>query len=514
MNAAKPPIYKSKDKGGGNYDSKIIGDKRVLGTLKRNLSIPNVNVNKNRQELNVPGVLERSSSLSSLSNVIEAKLSTKSLSASNLLALSDPNLSIQEAKPKRFYDSPTNNWAKQKSEYTAHAQMYFYQLTEGCGINECRNIFCKSCKDNFMQKYSYDVSIAVMFSIELAKNRHKYLCKSCKKRGKVFPEDLLNNERKKNLPFLCLESTTTPFRSLFLLSPLVSSKFSDDIISMHKSVSHGDLRLGIRQKKTYKDAFMNGISHMAGALSTSISSLLTFQQNPIITLSENAQDHVDGGIKHMSNGRKISNSQTIRVFGSDNYIADEFDELKDFENAVASEMVNSQYNPSASEFSLTHLTLEMVEHILEDFLECGDSSFIVNTFRTVFSSIESLNMSFLNNNSSNYTSENHNKEVNLKDLRLAYERIESCNNGTFVATILDSFRVLGSEMADDSKSIESVNQFVIILELPMFFETELPYIIVDILKSLSPITRSNIMKTLSKYDEPGFHRILKVILRF
>ena len=513
MNAAKPPIYRSREKGGRNYNPKIIEEKKSFGTLRRNLSIPNVGVSSGNQELCVPGILERSSSLTSL-NVKEAKLSTKSLSTSNLLALSDPNLSIQEAKPKRFYDSPTNNWAKQKSEYVAHAQMYFYQLTEGCGSEKCKNMFCKSCKGNFMHKFSHDVNIAAMISTELAKNRHKYLCRNCKKRGKVFPEELLDSGRKGNLPFLCLISTTSPFRSLFLQSPLVSSKLTEEIMRRNRSVSQGDLRLEVKNQKSYRDTFMNSVSHMAGALSSSISCLLTFQQSPAITLTESSQDQLYGGSLYTSRARKVSKSQTSRIFGSDNYVANEFHELTDFENAVASEMGHTPSKLNTNEFSLTHLTLEMVEHILEDFLECRDSSFMLNTFRTVFSSSESLNLSFIDSSSLNYSSELNGKEVNIKDARLAYERIQSCDNGTFLSTILDSIRVLCSEMADTSQSIEYGNQFVIILELPMFFETELPYIFVDIFKSLSPLARNDVIKCFSRYDKVGFQRILKVSHNF
>ena len=511
MNAAKPPIYRSKEKGGRNYDSKIIGEKRALSTLKRNLSIPNVAACSKSQELSVPGILERSNSLSSLSKVRDAKLSTKSLSASNLLALSDPNLSIQEAKPKRFYDLPTNNWAKQKSEFVAHAQMYFYQLSEGCRNEKCKNIFCKSCKDNFMHKFSYDVNMAAMFSTELAKSRHKYLCRNCNRRGKAFPEDLLDNDRKGNLPFLCLISTTSPFRSMFLQSPLVSSKLSEDIKMMNKSISHDDLRLCVRSQKSYRDALVSSVSHMARALSSSISCLLTFKQNPTITLTGSSQDQLYGGSNCVSRMRKTSKSQASRIFGSDNYVADEFDELKDFENAVVSEMSSASYNSSKNEFSLTHLTLEMVDHIIEDFLECGDSSFMLNTFRTVFSSIESLNSSFVDNSSTNHSSEFLGTEVNINDVRAAYKKIQSFDNGTFLTTILDSLRVLCSEMVDSSQSIELVNQFAIILELPQFFDTELPYAFVTILKSLSPLGRSDTIRCFSRYDESGFRRILTVI---
>lgn len=512
MNAAKPPIYRSRDKSGGHYEAKVIGEKKAFGALKRNLSIPNVNVSNNRKELGVPGVLERSNSLSSLSNVIEAKLSTKSLSASNLLALSDSNLSIQEAKPKRFYDLPANNWAKQKSEYVAHAHMYFHQLTEGCGKEECRNLFCKSCQSNVMERFLHESNIAAVLSMELAKSRHKHLCKACRNRGKVFPEEILmDNEG--NLPFLCSVSKMSPFKNLFQQSPLISSRFSDEIVVSHRSVSQGDVRLSTINKKPSKDDFICSVSHLAGALSSGISSFLGFPQGPKIMLPGATFDEHDNGNSNGSYARKTCTSQSKGVFGSENYISDDLDELKDFENAVASEITNSPYPTSTNEFSLTHLTLEMVDHILEDFLECGDSSFILNTFRTVFSSSESLNLSFIDNNM-HYASEINDKEVDLAELRLSFEKIQSCDNGSFMSTILDSVRVLCSELSNDSKSIEVTNQLIIILELPGFFDTELAYMLIDILKSLPPVGKRSFVKSLSKYDALGFQKNLKVILYF
>ncbi|XP_065056226.1 probable E3 ubiquitin-protein ligase HECTD2 [Rhopilema esculentum] len=506
MNAAKPPIYRPKTKGSGGYDAKVVGEKKTISSLRRNLSIPDVNIPDNRHELCIPGVLERSTSLTSLSNIRDARLSIKSLSASNLLALSDPNLSIQEAKPKRFYDSPTNNWAKQKAEYTAHAQKYFYQLTKGCRKENCYNKFCKSSNENVMIKFNYNENVAIVLSIELAKTGHKYLCSNCKQKGKIFPKKLLEQTNRENIPFLCLLSTTSPFKSLYYECPMVSSEVCGDIKLFNRSLSHGTLKHDSHSSQSYREKLSLGVSNMARTLSSSISSLWSNHRTPSLTPLASRSDQADGlNLKEKS--LAASSSSCTKIFGSDNYVSDEFDDLKEFEMSVASEMNRTSIKPEANEFSLTHLTLEMVDHVLEDFLECGDESFLLSTLRTVFSSYESLSVSFLINET--FSSYGHMREVNRNDVKLAYEKILLHDNGTFFKTILDSVRILCSEMLDDCQKIESANHFIIILDLPMLFETDLPYVLVDIFKALPMSARRKLVEGLSKYDPSSFQRILK-----
>eukprot|EP00112_Aurelia_sp_Birch-Aquarium-sp1_P014182 Seg3045.3 transcript_id=Seg3045.3/GoldUCD/mRNA.D3Y31 product="putative E3 ubiquitin-protein ligase HERC4" protein_id=Seg3045.3/GoldUCD/D3Y31 len=506
MNATKPPIYRSSAKGSSNYESKIIGENKTVQGLRRNLSIPNINIEHAKQELSGPGVLERSTSLSSLSNVREARLSTKSLSASNILALSDPNLSLQEAKPKKFYDSPSNSSAKQKTEYTAFAQMYFYQLTEGCSAETCKNKFCKSCSSNILKKLNNDENFAVMFSLELATSKRKHLCVGCNNRGKLFPQHLLEHTKGKPVQFLCLLSTMTPFRSLYKPCPLVSSEFSDE--NKHRrSASQGNLADDLPDSKTDGGKFYSSISNIAGQVSSSIFALLASSKTSNKTSSRVDGDAVDGNFRKEKFKRKVSDSG--RIFGDDTYIEGSLGDLRDFEQSVASEMIGSPNSPKIKEFSLTHLTLEMLDHILEDYNECGDPSFILNTLRTVFSSMESLNSSFLTQNGFAYSTESREREINKNDVCVAYKKLQNCDNGAFMSTILDSLKILCSEMLANRQTIESINQFVIIFELPMFYDSNLPYIMVEILEGLPKAGRINLIKQFSKYDRCGFVRILK-----
>ena len=509
MNATKPPIYRSSAKGNSNYESKIIGESKTVQGLRRNLSIPNINIEHSKQELNVPGVLERSTSLSSLSNVREARLSTKSLSASNILALSDPNLSLQEAKPKKFYDSPSNSSAKQKTEYTAFAQMYFYQLTEGCSAETCKNKFCKSCSSNILKQLNNNENFAIMFSLELAKCKRKHLCVGCKNRGKLFPQSLLEHTKGKPVQFLCLLSTMTPFRSLYKPCPLVSSEFSDEV-EHRRSASQGNLADDLPDSKTDSGKFYSSISNIAGQVSTSISALLASSNISKKISARGDEDAVDGNFSEERSKKKVSDSR--RIFGDETYIEGSLDDLKDFEQSVASEMIGSPNSPKVKEFSLTHLTLEMLDHILEDYNECGDASFILNTLRTVFSSTESLNSSFLTEKAFAHSTENQEREINKNDICIAYKKLQSCDNGIFMSTILDALKILCSEMLANRQTIEAINQFVIIFELPMFFDSNLPYIMVEILQGLPKVGRINLIKQLSKYDRCGFIRILEVCI--
>ena len=75
--------------------------------------------------------LRKSSSLAQLQNFRSLKDSGKTLSASNLAAVSDSNLSIKEAVPPRSYDKPNTTFSTRKKEFGSIVQRYYYQLTNG-----------------------------------------------------------------------------------------------------------------------------------------------------------------------------------------------------------------------------------------------------------------------------------------------------------------------------------------------------------------------------------------------
>ncbi len=505
MNSAKPPIYRS------TKSKNVSKPSNSESTLRRNLSIPNVD----KLNLGVPNiVLERSSSLSHLGSIKNVNLSTKSLSASNILALSDPNLSLQEAKPKRFYDSPSNESAKEKTEFTAYSQIYFYQLTVGCKKADCKNKFCNSNRNNVLVRFNNSQHMAVIFSTELAKSKERFLCKDCNRKARQFPKSILDRDNSEELPLGCLLVTTTPFRSLFQPCPMVSSEFHEEIKTHQRSVSHGNLKLDAKTKdESSAGSVFTGISKLTNSLSSSISQLWKSSREPTKLHTNGLHDDIDGiSYRDDVNGCLLRQSDSHkpfdshRAFGHDTYVANN-EGLEEFESAVASEMTNSK-TPDIQELSLTHLTLEMVEHIFQDYEECGDPSFIMNTLRTVFSSSESLNESFISDSS---TCSNHfDGQIDRKSLQAAYKIIITSENRDFVSMIIDSVTLLLSDYETCPTDITGVNQFIIVMELPMFFEYNLPYSIAEIFKNLTMEFRMQLIRKLSLYDASCFERLLTV----
>ena len=508
--AAKPPIYRSKSKA-GKPDSKASDSDRQVPSLKRHLSIPNVDCRN--LDLGVPGTsLERSSSLSNINNLRGNNLSTRSLSASNILALSDPNLSLREAKPRRSYDAPSNESAREKTEYTAFSQMYFHQLTDGCKNMNCKNKFCKSCFNNVLTKYGNGEYMAIVFSMELAKSKDKFLCRGCNRKTKIFPNKLLKNDKPTSLPIMCSLSTTTPFRSLYLPCPLSSSDSHVNVKIVNGSVSNGnlgDLNTHISQ------------SHFGGKLLSSLnklsSGITSFWKSTDNISAENKMSQTNSENLHhdKTDGNMFRDNNKAKdqcLFGDETYIASS-ENLKEFEMSVASELKqSSSSDDDIKELSLTHLTLEMVQHMIDAYRQCQDPGFILNTIRTVFSSSESLNASFLSDNANAVRSRIHQikPQVNRSDLAIAYTEIQTSDNGQFMSTLVDSILLLLSGLALKTSNIEEINQFIIILELPIFFDLNLPFLIAEILSNLSTRTRKRFISELSKYDQVGFQRLLKV----
>ena len=51
------------------------------------------------------------------------------------------NLSLRTALPRRSYDVPRSADARAKVHFVQTVRRYFYQLTEGCGDDDCDNRF-------------------------------------------------------------------------------------------------------------------------------------------------------------------------------------------------------------------------------------------------------------------------------------------------------------------------------------------------------------------------------------
>ncbi|XP_072178584.1 probable E3 ubiquitin-protein ligase HERC4 [Diadema setosum] len=147
----------------------------------------------------------RSNSLAKLTDL------KRNLSASNLAALSDSNLSVQEAEPARSYDTPNTAGALAKSYLEQLVKRYYYQITEGCGNVECQNKFCRSSKGAL--KLAPD--IAAIVSIQLASSQRLYFCSSEKFIGRALPLNVFQSTNGKVKSFLQALYSSSPFATLF-----------------------------------------------------------------------------------------------------------------------------------------------------------------------------------------------------------------------------------------------------------------------------------------------------------
>nr|XP_054753405.1 probable E3 ubiquitin-protein ligase HECTD2 [Lytechinus pictus] len=147
----------------------------------------------------------RSNSLAKLTDL------KRNLSASNLAALSDSNLSVQEAELPRSYDAPNTTGSKAKHYLEQLIKRYYYQLTDGCGRSECRNKFCHSSKDAIRMT----ADVAAIISIQLASSQRLYFCSSEKFVGRALPEDVFQTKNGKVKSFLQTLYSSSPFATLF-----------------------------------------------------------------------------------------------------------------------------------------------------------------------------------------------------------------------------------------------------------------------------------------------------------
>ena len=200
----------------------------------------------------------------------------RSLSASNMHALADPDLSIKAAVSKKAYDKPHTSFSREKAIFTAWTQKYYHQLTIGCGDSNCTNIFCKSSS----RQRPFDARMAALISIELAGYKNYYLCVKDKKRQsarlldpKIFElteDEMQSNEKKKigDVPFLYAFYSMSPFRSLFLPCPLTPSG-----LGLHKTHSASEIDTSSKTRCDHEDHGSGDQSSISSAMKSHLSSI-------------------------------------------------------------------------------------------------------------------------------------------------------------------------------------------------------------------------------------------------
>ncbi|XP_070568117.1 probable E3 ubiquitin-protein ligase HECTD2 [Ptychodera flava] len=536
----RPPRSTSKR---GSLPASVIHADISRLKLGRHSSQPKLNKNVGSGSFhNLTSVRSRSNSLVPLADL------KKTLSASNLAALSDSNLSIQEALPPRSYDAPNTTGAMAKTYFEQLVKRYFYQLTEGCGNKKCRNKFCFSAKDHL--KSGKDV--AAIVSIELASRKSYYLCGSEKFIGRGLPSELFDGKPGTSKPFLHSMFSCTPFASLFKDKPLhpkiklttpsslssltkdllptpsvgANSKLSISSGAIPKlrpvqsgSNSHSELRTknhsivkdtatdfldsgGISGKlvsrstscsmENVSSATSNYLSRQFSApLDSTCSSLGSVSMNSALLLSSDAFNTT------------MSSLTSTYLLSSNEALADN---LEEFENQCALEMSGGA--EEIKEFSLTHLTVTMLETAIEKYKELKDPSFLVNTIRTVFTSSDALNASFKVNDL------DADSAVDISAVRTCYDLLLNIQpSDVFHITLTNAVEIVLTSLQSAIVQPQDTNQLIILLENPLVQSNS--KLLQKLCRVLAQLTDSKkvLVKILAEYSTDDFEKLVRVFVR-
>lgn len=453
----------------------------------------------------------RYSSLAQL-NVQSLKASAKTLSASNLAAISDSNLSLKEAMPLRSYDQPNSSFADAKSHFEELVKCYFRQLTKGCGNESCQNKFCVSSKGGV--KLAPDV--AGIMSIELATRNKQYICTLSNQKTGPLPAKLFEGEPNKPRPFLHCLFSTTPFQTLF--QPFSQRRHSEKGSNFPTNL--------IKSKKIYE----NQISGSWNIVETEVKAgdvdkeILVASGDKSVVVEEIGKkgthlqtDEVrEAPKRHVFNldteFSKVNLSGNLmtdhalpgmppELFSSNSSLNDIVD-LEEFEKECALEMSSGHIQ----EFSLTHLTLPMLESSAENYNQCKDAAFLINTIRTVFTSSEALNDSFRTANGE------HHNSLDVPAVREAYKLLLSLEpQNTFVQPLLNSLEIHLTTLSSLVLNPDGVAQLVILIENPLVQDSQaLLWKMCLVLSNLSVDSRKALIKILSCYDVDSFKHLLQV----
>eukprot|EP00111_Clytia_hemisphaerica_P009852 TCONS_00028878-protein len=501
---SKPPIGLSKDK----YVNQVKKQKNVASYHKDDgLFGDKLTVEKSSVEKSL-----------SWGNLTQLSLTDhhRSLSASNIYALHDPDLSIKAAISKKAYDRPHTSFSKEKAKFTAWTQKYYHQLTVGCGNRSCKNIFCKSSSK--MKKF--DQRMISLISIELSGYKNQYLCIKDKKRqeAKVLDVDCFNidtpTEKDEQVPFLYRFYSMSPFRSLFLPCPLTHSG-----LGLHKTHSQGELNtpkkakpIVNKQESNLTDTFKSHLTSFTTSISSSVSNIFHYASNSDINTQNVENNKItddEGSILDEKECDETSSSPkcgdqfltrrripSVRIFGdeyavdTDTNLHDNIDEFEksvaeefkkdgsenEFEDSVLSEEDVTIFHDDDEEegdseepdgYSLTHLTLEMFQKILNNYQECSDESFLLNTIRTVFASWDALMLSFLDEGISK--NKKHPFSVKIGDVHDVFLLLEQFDKHDKFRTVLtDTLQVMLLKK-QSIKEPRELKPIVVILLMPYLF---------------------------------------------
>ncbi|KAJ3045187.1 hypothetical protein HDV00_011057 [Rhizophlyctis rosea] len=149
----------------------------------------------------------------------------------------------------------------------------------------------------------------------------------------------------------------------------------------------------------------------------------------------------------------------------------------------------------------------------------GDPRFLVNTIRTVFSSSQALNSSFLAEDMPNHPS-----ELDLPSIREAYDILLHLEpKEMFVMTLVNALEILLSKLHLNLKRLQSsspkpLGQILILLENPLFrertYHDSLLKKLCLVVGGLRSQSRAVLIDWFSRYDHEGFSRIVSTFQQY
>lgn len=464
--------------------------------------------------------LESSRKYSSLAqiNVQTLKASAKTLSASNLAAISDTNLSLKEAMPPRSYDQPNSSYAEVKSHFEDLVKCYFHQLTKGCGNQNCQNKFCYSSKGGVR----FSPGLAGIMSIELATRSKQYLCIPKNQKTTPLPAKLFEGEPNKPRPFLHCLFSTTPFKTLFQPCSHTQSRNSEKNFCLPTQLTEPNRTFenhvaGSSGKSTSKieldDDDVEKLTPVAGSdgkcLVADGSGTRGLNLRQASEVKEEPKKHVftlDAEFSKLNLSGNLMNDHALpgmpaELFSSNSSLNDIID-LEEFEKECALEMSSGHIQ----EFSLTHLTLPMLESSIQNYNQCKDAAFLINTIRTVFTSSQALNDSFRTAKGEYHDS------LDIPAVREAYKLLLSLEpQNTFVLPLLNALEIHLTALSSLIINPDEVAQLVILIENPLVQESQTLLWKLSLVLSKLPIdSRQALIDIFSAYDVDSFNHLIEV----
>ena len=427
--------------------------------------------------------------------------------------------------------------------------------------------------------------MAALLSIELSNYKSQYLCvkESKKQEAKIFDHDVFrfcetdnclnwdqqggdknNNVRSRNgrcqcsrdakknngkkdsggesVPFLYSFYSTTPFRSLFLPCPLVSSG-----LPLHKTHSYTELnKQSSVEGSTVTNMISSTVTHLnalASAVSSSLSNIWkpsSFEvraeqqqqqhdeveskctsdnhtamsssvNDSVVLVDDDSPPSARGVVEFDSDGHEVITTRmrlpSIRMFGSDHAVDIDCDagDIDAFESTVTQEFTNDLFDndddtallnsqlqhpleycggsnncedvsveqEDRSElegggYSLTHLTFDMFSSVVQNYNECKDTSFLINTIRTVFSSWESLEMSFSNEGSVTVVRNTvYPFDMNFEDVSRVFSTIMQMEiRDVVIGVLMDTVKIMLLSRSYSINEAADVKPLIIVLEIP------------------------------------------------